>query len=157
MLSSPARRALQTAAPIAARHGLPVLEAPGLIEIDFGAWRGRAFAELDGNPAWTAWNTRRSLGQPPGGETMLAVQARAVAALQSLAARYPNTELAVISHGDIIRSALLHLLGMPLDMIHRLRIDPASRSTVELTSEDAEVLCINEGRPEALPLDSAGA
>ncbi len=145
VLSSPVRRALQTAEAIATTRGFAVQAEPLLNEIDFGAWRGRSFAELEGDPAWTAWNARRSLGQAPGGETMLAVQTRAVAVVQSLAACYPDAELAAVSHGDVIRGVLLHLLGMPLDLLHRLRIDPASCSTVELHGSATEVLCINEG------------
>ncbi len=147
VLSSPVRRALQTAEAIAAPHGLAVQAEPLLIEIDFGAWRGRNFAELDGDPDWTVWNARRSLGATPGGETMLAVQARAIAALQSLATRYPDAELAAVSHGDVIRSILVHLLGMPLDLLHRLRIDPASRSTVDLHGSETEVICTNHFVP----------
>src|SRR5215212_2773666 len=45
--SSPLERALETAAPIAADQGVPVIEAPGLLEIDFGDWTGKTLQELD--------------------------------------------------------------------------------------------------------------
>ena len=45
--SSPQRRALQSAAIVAARCGLPVEIVPAFDEIDMGAWTGTEFAALD--------------------------------------------------------------------------------------------------------------
>jgi broad specificity phosphatase PhoE len=47
LYSSPLERALETARPIGARHGLQVETAAGLNEIDFGDWTGRNLNELD--------------------------------------------------------------------------------------------------------------
>ena len=143
ILSSPIERARETARLIAAPHGLDVLTEPALTEIDFGAWTGKTFQELNEAPGWAAFNTFRGTAPTPGGETMLAAQARAVAALARLAACYPGAELAAVSHGDIIKAIIAHALGAPLDLFHRLTIDPASRSVVALAESDARVLAVN--------------
>src|SRR3954469_22404129 len=68
--SSPRERAWYTARDIAEPHDLKVIIAEGLDEVDFGAWSGRSFAELDGDPDWQIWNEARGSARAPGGETM---------------------------------------------------------------------------------------
>ena len=60
LYSSPRERARDTAAPIAARLGVPVEIAPELDEIDFGDWTNRAFAELEELEPWRRFNRFRS-------------------------------------------------------------------------------------------------
>lgn len=57
--------------------------------------------------------------------------------------QFPAQTIAVFSHGDVIRAALLYFLGMPLDFIHRIEISPASCSIVKLSDEAAQVLAMN--------------
>lgn len=143
VVSSPLERTRETAAPIAARHGLAVAIEPDLNEIDFGEWTGAAFDELHARPAWRAFNLFRSSTPIPGGETMLAAQARAMAALLRLRAAYPEGDVAVVSHGDVVKAILAHFLGVSLDLFRRFEISPASRSVVVMHAEDAQVLAVN--------------
>ncbi len=129
---SPQQRAQETAGPIAAALGVAAHTDPGWDEVDFGAWSGRDFADLQRDPAWHAWNGFRSTAPTPGGETMLAVQSRAVAALASQQAADPDGEVVVVSHLDVLRAMLAHALGMPLDLMFRIELAPASRSVVTL-------------------------
>ena len=85
--TSPLQRAIETAVPIAARHGLMPVIDPALTEVDFGTWTGQPFDALHG-PEWEAWNTNRAMAVPPGGETILAAQARAVAVTPGGGGRY---------------------------------------------------------------------
>lgn len=144
VLSSPRERARETAEPIAARQGRKVAVSEALDEIDFGEWTGRSFAELDRDPHWQAFNRHRSSTTIPGGELLLEVQARIVRLIEDLSERHPEHRLALVSHGDVIRSALLHHLGMPLDFIHRIEVSPASMSMLMLSKGEASVLALNE-------------
>lgn len=143
VVSSPLQRAQETAAPIAARLGLPVTTDAGFDEIDFGEWTGRAFAALDGDPAWDAWNRFRSVAACPGGESMLAAASRAVGAARALRAAHPDGEVVVVSHQDVLKALLAHLLGIPLDLFGRMALDPAHRSVVVLWESDVRVEGIN--------------
>lgn len=143
VLSSPVQRAQETAAPIAARHGLPVLTDPGLDEIDFGAWTGAAFGVLDGDPAWDAWNRFRGFAPTPGGETMAAAQARALGAVARARAAVPDGEAVLAGHSDVLKAVLAHFLGTPLDLLHRIELAPASRSVLVLWDDGARVDGIN--------------
>ena len=143
VVSSPLERAVQTAAPLATRLGLEVTVHRGLEEIDFGAWSGRAFAELEGDPAWRHWNGLRSASRCSGGETMLETQARALAVLLELRAAYPDGEVAVIGHQDVLKALLTHALGMPLDFLHRIALDPAHRSVLVMSESEMRVEALN--------------
>ena len=145
VIASPVRRATLTAAPIALALGLAVTTDTGFTEIDFGAWSQRGFDELGPEPDWRNWNEFRSTAPAADGETMLAVQSRAVAALRALAngASVGIGEVVVVSHGDVIKSVLAHCLGAPLDLMHRIEIDTASISRIALHPRGVRVLGIN--------------
>jgi broad specificity phosphatase PhoE len=143
VVSSPLDRARETAEPIAAQHGLAVEIVAALGELEFGDWTGRTMTMLADDQAWRRFNTARSLTRPPAGELMLEVQGRAVTALLQLAEQFPNQTIAAVSHGDVIRSVLLYLLGMPLDFVHRLEVAPARISIVQLYPDVARVLQVN--------------
>ena len=49
-----------------------------------------------------------------------------------------------MSHADPIRAALAYFLGMPLDLLLRLEISPASVSVLQLDDWGPKVLCVNE-------------
>jgi broad specificity phosphatase PhoE len=143
VISSPQERAVQMANAIADGAGLVPAIDPGLDEMDMGEWTGASFDDLHDDPRWQAFNRFRSSAPIPGGETMLAVQARAVAAAIRLRPRYPGAPVALVSHSDVLKSILMHFLGIPLDLIHRFDLAPASRSIVELYDEGAVVRAVN--------------
>ena len=143
LLSSPQPRTRETAAPLAEALGVGAEVADELDEIAFGDWTGKAFADLDGDPAWTAWNAQRGSARPPGGESMAEVQARVGGLLDRLASE-EGSPVVVVSHGDPIRAALLGVLGLPLDAYDRIVVAPASCSEVELWPGGGRVASINE-------------
>ena len=149
VLSSPLERAVETATPIAERQGLPLTIEPALNELDLGAWSGKRFEELHGDPAWDLWNRARSHGRPtPGdtpGESMAEAQTRIAALLDRLRRAHPGGTLALVSHGDIIKAALAHAMGLPLDFHGRFEISPASRSVLIAGDWGLKVHSINEG------------
>jgi broad specificity phosphatase PhoE len=138
---SPLERTYQTAGVIADRLRLSPVRVDALVEIDFGDWTGRSFEELDRCEDWRQWNHFRTGTRPPGGETMLEAQARALRHVETLA---PGTATVLVSHCDVIRAMLTHWLGMPTDLLLRLEIAPASISTVEIGPWGPRILRINE-------------
>ena len=143
VVASPVQRAMETAEPLAQRLGMQVVVNAGFQEIDFGAWTGRRFDELAGDPVWADWNRLRALASCPGGETMHAAQSRALSALMGLHAAHGGRTIAVVSHADIIRAILAPALGLPLDRLYRLTIDPASVSTLVVLEGDMRIDRVN--------------
>ncbi len=143
--ASPLQRAQETAAPLSQRLGLPVQTLDGVVELDFGAWTGKRFDELETDRRWTLWNAERGLHRPPGGESMAEAQVRAVRAIDDVAARHPDQSVAIFSHADLIKALLCRWLSLALDFYSRFDIDPASVSTAVVGDWGARVLRINEG------------
>lgn len=141
--TSPRERALETARPIAEARGLQPAVSPAFDEVDFGAWTGRGFDELEGEPAWEAWNRFRSTARPPGGESMIDVLGRALAGVREIAGLHEGEWVAVVSHCDVIRPLLTHFAGMPLDHLLRLEVETASVSRVELHPWGPRILGMN--------------
>jgi probable phosphoglycerate mutase len=142
--SSPLERTRETAAPIAAAAGAPVTLDPDLLEIDFGEWTGKAFQELDADPAWAVWNTARAVARPPGGESMVEVQTRLFRWLGRIRARHPEGRVAAVTHGDVIKAAVALILGFSLDQHERLEVSPASVTTLVTGDWGMKVMGLNE-------------
>ncbi len=144
VLSSPLERAVETATPIAEAQGLAVALEEDLNEMDLGAWSGARFEDLRGDAAWDLWNRARSQARPPGGETMPEAQVRVARSIERPRRRHPGQTVALVSHGDVIKAALAHALGLPLDFHSRLQIDPASHSVLIAGDWGLKVHSINE-------------
>lgn len=141
--SSPLERAIQTAAPLARAAGLEIRECPEVGEFRFGDWTGASISGLDSDPLWRKFNRFRSRTRAPGGELMSEVQARMVTALERIAERHPDASVAVFSHADAIRAAATHYLGMPVDLIDRIDIAPASITLLRLEPSFVQMLKLN--------------
>lgn len=147
LISSPLERATETARQLSDALGLPITTHEGIIELDYGAWLGKSFDDIRESSQWQHYNRLRSLLGPPEGELMLQVQTRAWTALREMMEPYADAEtatLAIVSHGDVIRSLLVLLLGMPLDYIHRLEVSPASVSEILFDGHYARVVRVNQ-------------
>jgi probable phosphomutase (TIGR03848 family) len=148
IVSSPLERCRQTADAVAAGRELEVQSDDRLGEARYGDWTGRTIKELAKEPLWKVVQTQPSAAVFPGGESLQAMQARAVAAVRRLDARLeaehgPAAVWAAVSHGDIIKSVLADALGMHLDLFQRLHVDPASVSIVRYTASRPFVLATN--------------
>lgn len=128
---------------MAGLSGETVTIAPQLEEIDYGEWSAQSFDDFRGIAPWRNFNSLRSCTRIPGGELMIEVQARVLALMEILSRRHPAMTVALVSHADVIRGALAHCLGMPLDLVLRLEVSPASISIVAMQEYGPRVLCIN--------------
>ncbi len=133
--SSPLQRTYNTAAPVAARHGLEVQTLDDLREINFGAWEGLSHAEVVARSPEDAqqlrtWEQSASIA-PPGGESFEAVQERVCAAVERLAQAHPDQAIVLVSHVGPIKALLCAALGASLASALRIFLDPATISVVD--------------------------
>jgi len=142
--SSPLERAQQTARPLANKRGLPIHTSDALNEVNFGEWTGKSLDELHNETDWERWNENRSCTRPPRGEMLVEIQQRIVTKMEALRCEYPDSHIALVSHSDTIRAGLAYYLGMPIDLMLRLKIDPVSISVVRLSENHPDVLCVND-------------
>lgn len=150
IVTSPLERCRQTAkAIVKAQAGSPPLTTErGITECDYGDWSGQPIKQLAKEKLWSLVQTQPSAATFPGGESMMAMQARSVAAIRRLDASFeaehgPGAVWVAVSHGDIIKSVLADALGLHLDLFQRLHVDPASVSIVRYTDTRPFVLATN--------------
>ncbi|GGQ78937.1 bifunctional RNase H/acid phosphatase [Couchioplanes azureus] len=134
VVASPLQRCVRTAELIAAEQGdIPVTVLPDLIECDFGEWEGLTFAEV--KERWPAeldrWLESTSVA-PPGGESFQAVSKRVRGALATLRSAYPSSVVVVVSHVSPIKLILRDALAASDMFLHRLFLDAAGVSTVDM-------------------------
>jgi broad specificity phosphatase PhoE len=141
--TGPLERARETAQPLANRLRLQISLAPAFNEIEFGTWTLLRFSDLEQRADWKAWNEYRDRSAPPQGESILAVRNRASKELERLAETRHGETLAIVSHGDVIKSTLMHYLGIPVKFHWRLDISPGSVSVLTIDDGQAQVLVFN--------------
>jgi probable phosphomutase (TIGR03848 family) len=141
IVTSPLRRCRQTAqALIAAQSdGCVYAVDRGLVECGYGEWTGRSLRELSKDKLWRAIQQQPSAVRFPGGESMLEMSARAIAAVRAWNGRIEaehgsDAVWAAVSHGDLIKAILADALGMHLDSFQRIVVDPASISIIRYTA-----------------------
>ena len=131
LVTSPLVRCRETATAVAAAQTQPlkVGQERGLIECDYGEWQGRALKELAKEKLWGVVQQQPSAAGFPGGETMRAMQSRAVDAIRRHdaaveAEKGSGAVWVAVSHGDLIKAILADALGMHLDLFQRIQVDP---------------------------------
>lgn len=102
--ASDLQRAAQTAAAIAQAQNMVVEHHTGLRERHFGECQGATWTDLAAQrPDVTdQWRRRVPDFAPPGGESLVTLQQRVVAAFNELAARHPGEQIVVVAHGGVL-------------------------------------------------------
>lgn len=142
--SSPLLRCLETARPLAAALNLPVSVEPGILEVDYGEWRGGELKELGKRPEWRLVQIYPGGFRFPGGETLREVQNRVITTLERIRTEHAGEVLAVYAHGDVLRTSMAYYLGMPLDLFQRIQISTASISLVAFHRFGPSILGMND-------------
>src|SRR6185369_12739225 len=89
VIASPVRRTHESAEILGARLGRPVLTEEGLAEMEFGAWDGLTFAEIQDRYPDELDRWLGSLDEAPGGgESVRVLEKRVLASLERLLSEY---------------------------------------------------------------------
>jgi broad specificity phosphatase PhoE len=127
---------------------------PALAECEFGAWAGRALTDIDREePATVAAWIADPDACPHGGESLRVFAARVAVWLDGQA-RLGGSAVAV-THAGVVKGAVVHALGAPLDAFWR--IDVAPLSITELHAHDGRwtvtrVNCVSDPPRYAGPI-----
>ncbi|GAA5121694.1 histidine phosphatase family protein [Alloalcanivorax gelatiniphagus] len=149
-VTSPLERCRETCREITSRQPEPLRPSSEkqLSECDYGEWQGRTLKDLAKEKLWKTVQAQPSAATFPGGESMRAMQDRAVAAVRRHDARVAaehgdDAVWLAVSHGDVIKSILADALGTHLDLFQRIHVDPASVSIVRYTESRPYVIGSN--------------
>lgn len=132
VVSSPMRRARQTADIVADALGQEVHEVADVRECAFGEWEGLTFAEVqEGWPELLASWLADPTVAAPGGESFDAVRRRVQVARDKLLARHPHRTVLVVTHVVPVKLLVADALGAPLSVVYRMELSPASLTEVQ--------------------------
>jgi len=175
IVSSPLERCQQTAEIISAgqpgpadgdgdgdkaRERVRVQTDERLGECRYGDWTGKSLRTLAREPLWRVVQAHPSAVTFPGpdGESMTAMQQRAVAAVRDWNCRLGRDAVYLVcSHGDVIKAILADALGMHLDMSQRIQVDPCSLSVIRYTTLRPFVLRMNDTSSDSAGLAALAA
>lgn len=141
--TSPVLRAVETAEHIRKGRRTALRHAHEMAEIDYGHWIGKTFEEVIPEKAFHVYHKTPRKAQAPGGEHMKDVFARTIAFIEKLRRKHKKGRIAVVSHADVIKTVLVHYLGMDYDHLLRLRIDNTSISLLWFYEDRARVMSVN--------------
>jgi probable phosphoglycerate mutase len=111
--ASPLDRALETARIVGRAAGIDPVEREGLREIAHGHWEGLRRDEVEArfSEEYAAWEADPFSFAPEGGESGVAVLARALPVVREIVTRHAGQRVLVVSHKATIRLVLSSLLG----------------------------------------------
>jgi len=119
VITSPARRCRQTAE----AAGLAAAVDERIAECDFGTWAGRSLADVnaDDPAAVQSWMLDPD-ASPHGGESLALFSTRIARWLDDQAAQ--DGRMTVITHGEVVKAAVVHALSAPLLAFWRIDATP---------------------------------
>ena len=137
-VSSPARRCralleMLPRAQVAVPSSLPSTD-PRLRELNFGAWEGQPWADIDPD-AMRVWKTDFVHRAPPKGESLASLHTRALAWLAEARSSHSQRTIACITHLGVVRCLLAHAMRLPLAESMRLQVDFLSIYVIDCAAD----------------------
>ncbi|MEZ5216780.1 MAG: histidine phosphatase family protein [Ilumatobacteraceae bacterium] len=145
--SSPQRRAMETARPLAERRGLDIVQVPDVAEWDQGSSSYVPIEEVkaEGGPEWEALRNGliAQAAEPPA-----EFSRRVVTAIEGLIDRHGGERIVVLCHGMVINFFLANVLGLPAEAaffspnytsIHRVAAARSGERSIVTINETAHL------------------
>jgi broad specificity phosphatase PhoE/ribonuclease HI len=145
VVSSPRRRARQTAEAVTAATGVQCGLDDDWTEIGFGEWDGLTFAEIaKRSPAELGrWQGSASFS-PPGGESLDDLAARVRTARERVVAANPRGVVVVATHTTPVRAVVRDVLGAAPESLWRIQVATCSLTAVRFWADgQCDVLAVN--------------
>ncbi|WP_148668092.1 bifunctional RNase H/acid phosphatase [Streptomyces sp. WAC05950] len=147
VISSPLLRCRETAQAVADRLGLDVTVEQGLREVDFGAWEGLTFAEVQERfpDDLQAWLDSPKAAPTGGGESFAAATRRISATRDRLLAEHAGRTVLLVTHVTPVKILVRLALGAPPESLFRMELSAASLSAVAYYADgNASVRLLND-------------
>ena len=144
--SSDLTRAKKGARAIAGRHSLEAGTDPRLREISAGRWEGLSYDEVAAKFPEEAEERFRDIVHyriKEGGENLLDVRGRSMAAISEIVERHRGEEVAVVAHGGVNRIILCEAMGLALENLLRMEQDFGCLNMIDYYDGTAVVRLLN--------------
>jgi len=144
--SSPLSRAVRTAEAVAQHFSLPVQPRPNLADIDYGEWQGLTPDEA--RARWPreveAWYSAPQDALIPGGESLAALRARAMAEVLEFGKLHEGDTIVLAGHTVINRIILLGVLGLGNERFWHLHQEPCAINVFEWDGSEFDLVSLND-------------
>jgi broad specificity phosphatase PhoE len=158
--TSPLGRAREVAEAIAKANGIGAVRSqPDLINLDYGAWEGltkEESAQVD-PIAWGNYVGDPEMAVCPEGEAVADAADRIIAALRAIAKDHPGQNIAAVSHGVMLRLAVLRVEG-PSDDDWQFAMPTGGAIVFDVDPDSGAITVISElDRSKADPRKAPGS
>ena len=140
--SSPLQRAMQTAEAMAKAKGLTVIADDHFKEINFGEWEGHTVAQLSEKhgKAYTDFFENPFIHPFPGEGSFDAVIKRSVEGFELLLKKHEGANVAIVSHGGLLRVLIMTLMGMDYTFYRKTWLSNTSVTVIDVKENGIKLL-----------------
>ncbi len=146
LLTSPLRRAVETADAIAKTFELPTVVEPRLTDLDYGNWQGLTPEEAAAAypRQYREWERTPDRTLLPGGGCLAWQIDTALRLVRELIADYPGETVALVTHQVVCHGLTCSFLGIPLRRFRRITHAPAAFSVFETHPSGWTIVALND-------------
>ncbi len=126
IISSPLKRAMDTAGYVSGETGVPVMIDERLIEQNYGEFEG-----TDRKGAGFLENKRNFAYRYPNGESMMQVAHRTYGLLDEIKEKYAGNDVLLVCHGGVARVMRTYFMDMTNDEFFNYSMENASYEVFE--------------------------
>lgn len=113
-----------------------------LKELHFGDWEMQPWDSIP-RDVFDTWASDYANLTPPNGESFSQLHMRAKSFIEDVSSHSRGKDIAVITHGGVIRAMLADVLNMPLKGLFRMVIDHASVTSISFDDEVPRIHYVN--------------
>lgn len=139
---SPLKRAMRTAEAVGKATGITPIVDEHFKEINFGEWEGYSIPELTEKygESYTKFFENPFQNPFPGEGSFDKVRERSVAGFEALLEKHQGENVAIVSHGGLLRVMLVGIMGMDINFYRKTWMTNTSITTVEVMENGKRLL-----------------
>jgi broad specificity phosphatase PhoE len=144
--TSPLKRSIETARPVAAVFDLKIITMQGFIDINYGEWEGLAYDEVRQRYAdlYREWEERPDSVRFPHGESLEEVKRRSFSAFMEVVEKNSGGSILIIPHRVINKVLLCGILGLSNDHFWNIRQDTGCINEIEYSDSRFVLVSMND-------------
>ncbi len=145
VLSSPMKRARETARAIATPHGITAGILEDISECDVGRWEGRDWDSImqDDEEAYQRFMDDPAANGYPEGESYADVLERVGGPIDDVLASHRGQTVAVVAHNIVNRVYVARLMGWPLSRAREIRQDNTGINVIRGRDDETTLMSFN--------------
>lgn len=144
--TSDLKRAYDTAKIISNEINKPLISSDAIREINFGPWEGLNTEELldKYKDEYLTWNKEPDKLNMDGVETLEDLKNRGMKYINNIIKENQNKNIAIVSHGAMLKVIILGLLGMEMSYYKNISLNNVSLSIVECRDYNNVLTLLND-------------